>query len=303
MRTVSALLCLLAALAAAPAASCAQDVEIPRQQHAWARFAPGSWKLVRILTESYDASGRMTGTTSTETRTTLKAVGADSFTLLVESTIEVAGKKIVAEPKTLTQRYNGALAGQTAEVKTLGSETLTIEGKTYTCRVQQFEVTGTSSKTVTKTHYCVTAAPYVLRRESKTIDPASNLVTGHTLVEVTALDVPEMVLGQTHSTAQVSVMQKHAKGSETTTAVSSLEVPGGVVSHQSKELDAGGNLLSQSKLELIDYHVAQEAKAPEQSRRELRTRQTFWHRSGEAFFQRAVWSWNRHYRRGPTCDR
>lgn len=283
----------------------AQDAEIPREHHAWARFAPGSWKLVQIVTENFDTGGRVVSSSATETRTTLKDVGQDSFTLLVESTVEVAGKKIVAEPKTIVQRYNGALPGQTAEVKSLAAESLTIQDQPYPCRVHQFAVTGPSGKTITKTHYAGTVPPYVLRRESSTLDAAGQNTTSQTVVRVTALDVPEKVLGELHSTAHVQIVQKHAKGAETTNAVSCLQVPGGVVSHESKELDAAGNLVSQSKLELIAYHVEPMPRELRGTRRSLIFRQSLWMRgSRDVHCQttaRGTFVFGRGARRGAAC--
>src|SRR5687768_12042599 len=85
----SAIAILLTLLCLTPLPAISQ--EIPRQHHAWARFAPGSWKLVRIVTENFDAQGRVTGASVTETRTTLKEAGVDGFTLLIESTVELDG--------------------------------------------------------------------------------------------------------------------------------------------------------------------------------------------------------------------
>jgi hypothetical protein len=212
---------------------------------------------VRIVTENFDASGRVTGASVTETRTTLKDAGAESFTLVIESTVELDGKRIVSEPQQVTQTYSGALAGQTAHSRLVGDEAVTIDGKSYPCRVHQYEINGASHKTVTRTHYSADTAPYVLRRETTAIETASNTVSSRVLVEVKELNVPHVACGQTHQTARVRVQQKHAKGTETTEALSSVRVPGGVIWHDSTLVDSSGVKLSHSKLELVDYHVAQ----------------------------------------------
>jgi hypothetical protein len=87
-------------------------------------------------------------------------------------------------------------------------------------------------------------------------------VVARTNVEVTAIGVPLEILGKQHLAAKVHVEQRHAKGREITDALSSLEIPGGIVSHESREYDADDKLLSTSKLELVEYHIP---PAPEES--------------------------------------
>jgi len=251
------MLILAAGLLVVPRRSaCAQDADIPREHHAWARFAPSSWKLVRIVTENFNAGGHVTANSVTETKTTLKDAGASGFTLLIESTVELDGKRITAEPQQVVQHYNGALNGQTAISRALGVEAVTIDGKSYPCRVLHYEITGTGTKTLTRAHYSSEVPPYVLRRETTALD-ASNKVTSHVSVEVKELNVPHTACGQIYQTARTRVEQKHVKGTEVTEALTCLRVPGGVIWHDSTLIDLAGNKLSHSRLELVDYHVAE----------------------------------------------
>jgi hypothetical protein len=232
-----------------------------------------------VTTETFDASGKSTGSSTTETRTTLKEVGSDGFVLLVESTTDYSGKRIIAPPMPVPQRFDGLPSGKTATLRQLGSESVSIEGRFFPCQVQQFEVSTSTSRTLTKTFYCDAAAPYVLRRESSTTDLASRAVTGHSLVEVVALDMPYKVRNETHSTAHVRIVEKHAKGTEVTLAVYSMDVPGSVVSHSSKEVDAAGHVTSRSTLELLDFEVREDSSTPRDSRR-VRRLPRLLHRSG-----------------------
>jgi hypothetical protein len=236
--------------------------DIPREHHAWARFAPGSWKLVRIVTENFDAAGKVTAASTTETKTTLKEAGADGFTLTIESTVEVGGKRIVSEPQQVAQQYNGAMHGQTASFRLAGSEAVTIDGKSYTCRVHNYEINGAGQKTVTQTLYSSEVPPHVLRRETSVYDVASGAVVSRVSVRVKELNVSHMVCGQTHLAARMHVEQKHAKGVETMDALTSPRVPGGVIWHSSVLADAAGVKVSHSKLELVDYHVVPRDEAP-----------------------------------------
>jgi hypothetical protein len=60
---------------------------------------------------------------------------------------------------------------------------------------------------------------------------------------------------------RLRVVQKNAKGTETTEALSCVQVPGGVIWHDSTFTSPSGAKLSHSKLELIDFHVVERAPA------------------------------------------
>jgi hypothetical protein len=213
------------------------------------------------MTQNYDAAGRVSVASATETKTTLKEAGAERFTLVIESTVELDGKRIVSEPQQVTQRYNGALAGQMASSRLLRDEALTIGDKSYPCSVHQYEISGGGQKTITRTHYSAETAPYVLRRETRAIE--GNTVSSHVLVEVKELNVPHRACGQVLPAARMVVQQTHAKGKETTEALSSVRVPGGVIWHDSTLVDGDGKKLSHSTLELLDFHVVPREPAPD----------------------------------------
>ena len=58
--------------------------------------------------------------------------------------------------------------------------------------------------------------------------------------------------------ACLKIVQRHAKGTVVTLAMTSSEVPGGVVSHLSKETDTSGRLVCRSNLELVSYGLQPE---------------------------------------------
>jgi hypothetical protein len=207
---------------------------------------------VRVTTENFDSTGRLTGTSITDTKTTLVAVTEESFSLRVESTTELSGKRIPAQPAVVKQHFSGALDGQTSERKSLGESQLTIDGKILACRVQQFEVKGPNGKTVTRTYYSDITDPFVLRRES-TMHDASDRMTGESILKVIALERPYRVLTETLPTARVQLTSRHARGREETVAINAVDVPGGIVAHDSREWDASERLVSRSRLELLGY--------------------------------------------------
>ena len=53
----------------------------------------------------------------------------------------------------------------------------------------------------------------------------------------------------------MKTVYRNAKGTVTTLAVVLPDVPGGVVSHSQKEVDASGRVVRRSTLKLLDYSV------------------------------------------------
>ena len=106
----------------------AVEIAALRQHHPWARFRPGSWKQVRLATETLDAEGKVTTTSIARTRTTLSSVGDDGVTLKVEATIELAGKQIESEPQVVKQGWHGDVADRETTIEDLGEDQLTIAG-------------------------------------------------------------------------------------------------------------------------------------------------------------------------------
>jgi hypothetical protein len=208
---------------------------------------------VRVATEAFDADGKVTSVSVTEIKTTLTDADPEGYTLAVETTVEVAGKRIVSPPQVVSQCYSGAGRGQAVETRSLGSGRVTIDGADYPCEVRQIEVTGDVTRTVSRVHYCTRTVPYVLERESDSVDLASGAVTSRTTMQVVALEMPHKVLDQTQATTHFKSTSRHDRGTTVTVSVSSQDVPGGVVSQTTKELDPDGRLVRRSTLELVDY--------------------------------------------------
>ena len=92
----------------------AQDVKLARQHHPWARFEPGAWKKVRVVTETLDEAGNVTSTSTTDTTTLLEFVDADTYSLQLEVTVDVAGKRFQTPPQYIEQGYFGEISAAAA---------------------------------------------------------------------------------------------------------------------------------------------------------------------------------------------
>ena len=220
------------------------------------------WKLVRVVTETLDEHGQVVSTNTADTKTTLLDADNDGVTLEIQTCMEVAGKRFQAEPQTVKQGFHGELAGPNVALPKPSDGEVVIEDRRHACKVQPLEIVGPTEKTNVRLYYSPTLWPYVLKRESVTSDPDGKNVLSQTNVEVTALDMPVPVQEGIQSGAHVKTVYHNAKGTVTTLAVVLPDVPGGVVSHSQKEVDASGRVVRRSTLKLLDYGIHPENDRP-----------------------------------------
>ena len=254
--------------AALSSGSCfADDAGISARHHGWGRFQPGAWKLVRIVTETFDDHGAPTGTNLTETKTTLQSTDSSGVTLEMEVGMEVAGKQFDAQPQSIKQGFHGELLNPEPKLSPSRAGQVTIEGHNLPCRIQQLEIPAGDSQTQVTIYYSDTTAPYVLKRESVTTDAGGKNILGQTTLDVMAIDLPWKIRDDIKSVACIKTVQRHAKGTVTSLAMTSAAVPGGIVFQTSKETDPGGRLTRRSVLELVNYglHAEDEAQRPVRS--------------------------------------
>ncbi|MCX7426181.1 MAG: hypothetical protein NTW96_11255 [Planctomycetia bacterium] len=239
--------------AAAPAQS-------PTKHQPWATFSPGAWKTVRTITETFDANGAVTDTAVTETKTTLVKVEEDGVTLEVEVAAWMAGNRLDPKPQTVKQGFYGEVDGQKAAIKELDPGEIAIEGRTIPCRIRQVVLTDPSTKRTRtiKVYYNDDVAPYVLKCETtdKDVDNATTL--GASTMVVDALQMPCNVDDSVRSAAHVRTVVQDARGTTTTLAYTSTDVPGRIICQQSKEQDKDGRLVRRSVLELTGFGLQPE---------------------------------------------
>ncbi|MEN6450920.1 MAG: hypothetical protein ABFC96_10550 [Thermoguttaceae bacterium] len=251
----------LAVFALAISAVAAAQPQGTARLHPWGRFEPGSWKVVRVVTETLNEQGQVVSTSTADTRTTLLGLDGDGVTLEVQACVEVAGKRFQAERQTVKQDFFSEPAGPSLTVSEPADTQILVEGRKIACKVYQLETVDGREKMATSV-YCSTAIPpYVLKREAVTTGADGKTVLSETGVEIVALDMPVRVRGETRSGSYVKTVHKNGKGTVTTLAVVLPDVPGGVVSHNSKEIDPNGRVIRRSTLELLDYNAEPERPA------------------------------------------
>lgn len=239
----------------APSAGMAQPMAggVSARHHPWGQFQPGAWKLVRVVTETLDSQGLVVSTSTTETKTTLMEIDPQGVVLEVAAVVEVAGKRFASEPQIVRQGFHGETLSGNLRLKAPEAAELTIEGQKIACQTQQIELEGSAGATVVDLWYSDTRKPYFLRREARTTEPEAQKVVSQTTTDVVALEMPWRVVSETRTTSLMKTVHRHAKGVTTSWAFTSLDIPGGVVSHSSKETDESGRVLRRSTLELVDY--------------------------------------------------
>jgi hypothetical protein len=233
----------------------AQDTAFPRELHPWARFPVGSWKRVRTTSQALDEKGQVLSESITDTTTTLTTVGADSYTLQTEVTVEVASRWITGLPQITRHGFYGETPPQAVSVRRLPDAPLTIDGKTVNCQVRQVVLASEGGKLTHTLHLAEQVPPFVLRRES-TLDNGHNEEKRRTaLVEVVALDLPFRIGGELRSAGLVKTTQFLPRGTKTTFEIHCLDVPGGVAAHWATETNGAGRVIRRSTLELIDFYI------------------------------------------------
>jgi hypothetical protein len=250
----SRVLTLAAALGFAPLAGAAPEASVPAKLHPWGLFDPGAWKTVCVVTETLNEQGHVVSTSTANTKTTLVDIDNAGVTLDVQACMEVAGKRFEAEPQMIKQGFHGELLGPNLTLKEPSAGEVVIEGQKIPCKVQQLEAVLLNGKTITTLYYSTTVAPYVLKRESVATAAEGQSALPETSAEVISLDVPMKLRGQTKRGIKMKTVYKSPNGTVTTWANVLPEVPGGVVSNTSQEVDKNGRLVRRSRLELIDYN-------------------------------------------------
>ena len=248
-RVFFAAACLLCALPCA-----GQEPIARREQHAWGKFPIGSWKTVQVITESLDVHGNVTNITSTQTRTTLVETNEDTYTLRVDVTVEVSGKRFPTQTQIVKQGYWGESAGQPTTVKSAGASEVVINGRRVPTELQQITIASDEVDVESKVHYSADTPPYQLSRETTTTHRADSKSSA-TTVETVALELPHKVLGEMKTAAVVKTVRKHGKGTGVTIEVHCDDVPGGVVSHAAAEHTLEGEVSRRSTLQIMDYSI------------------------------------------------
>lgn len=236
----------------------AAEGPLPAEHHPWGRFPVGSWKTVSVETETLDAAGKPKSKTTTETKTTLVAADASSYTLKIEVTVDVQGKRFLSQAQTIKTGYCGETDGQTLASQSKGKVNFVIDKETFVCEERTLTIVDSDSRRDTTVYYNSQVPPYVLHRVSS-LTRLQDRTETKTTTDVMSLRQVYTLLGEEHRATRFHTVNEKIGGTIITTdEVHCSDVPGGVVEHTSSETLAGKEL-RRSKLTLVDYGLGKVA--------------------------------------------
>jgi len=238
-----------------------------RDLDAWARFPQGSWKLVRTVTQSYDIHGNPTQTTTVETQTTLSKVDDRGMCLKIDVCTQVNGRRIEGVPQQIEQGFWGQPSNQAATERIVGQNKLLIEGNEVPCTIHEASYTDGQHHTVSKQYVSPNQTPFVLKRETLTTVGDNTTPRYRTVSEVYALQMPYKIGNEIKIASHERLVRQTPEETLISLDVTVPEIPGGVVSRTTKELDTAGRLIRHSTMEIISYHIADENDPPREQRR------------------------------------
>lgn len=229
-----------------------EELALLRYHHPWGRCGEGSWQTVRMVSETLDEQGQVTSVSTTETRTTLEQATADGVTLRVEVVMEVGGKRMLTQPQVVRQGFSGALTGENVTLKRLAPTSILVDGQQMACESQELEILSQGKKKTSL--ICFSEKnPFILKRSVVATESSNPTASSEATHEAIELDMPYKVLGDVKNAALMRIVQKSSGATTVTLTVNVPEIPGEVVAHTSKKLDAEGHVVRRGTLELIGY--------------------------------------------------
>lgn len=222
----------------------------------WTRFGVGSWKKVRTLTETPNETGKGFSLSIKEMRTTLVEVQDVSFTLKIEASVDVAGKRFVADAHYVKQGYHGEVDKQTVDVKKVGDGEVVIDGRKFPSEIRQVIVNGDELKRVSLIHFSDAQPPHILKRETKATGRDTTAPSYEAVVEVVSIEMPFRVMSELKSAAVIKTTHRKANGGATVVIEHYChDVPGGIVAVSSRELSPEGLVVMRESVELSEYQA------------------------------------------------
>lgn len=223
-----------------------------REQHPWARHSPGAWRRQRIVQESFDDRGVLVGRSETVQTERLIRVDTDSYTLRVETVVDVGGRRVPGPPQELTLGFLSETPGVAPALLENEPATINLGGRAIPCELWMW-VTETDRGEVRETiDYAAGVAPHVLKRERQELVDG-DLVSEET-VRVVRTGAPIELGGRLEASHQAAAERVDAGGAVTERhSVYADRIPGGLFSEGVTERDAAGRLVRWTHASLIAF--------------------------------------------------
>lgn len=224
-----------------------------RRTHPWARFEPGAWRRLRVVTESFDAAGESSGVNASERIERLVAVDDETYTLEVENLAPLAG---LPTPGAVESRHLSLLTDRSADLGALAIEeiepaTISFGDVVVPCRTWRATTAGEGATETEVLSLAVGSDPAVLRR---TLTTTVGGAPGATVTaNVSRLDLPALYAERLTRSWRLATTITHPSGSRTDrAAVYSADAPGGLHSESAADYDASGRRTFWSVTDLVE---------------------------------------------------
>lgn len=223
----------------------------PIESHSWSCFQPGASKQVRIVTETLGKKGEVLTRTIAETRTTLVSHNGANSELRVEVKLDVGGQIVSAPTRVLRQGPFGESDNQEVLVSAEEPAEVVVDGAKVKVDVHRISISDPRRATDSVLHMSPGPNPTCVRRETFVRDNRGKVVS-HTISQPKGSTSVE-IMGRTEMVSTYETIRESEDGRVVTTEYISHDVPGGVVAHESTELDKDGVPVRRSKLEMVEF--------------------------------------------------
>lgn len=231
-----------------------EPFQLPAEHHAWARFQPGAWREVQIVTETFDESGGITSRNITTQKEVLNAVAEGKYVLNVRATVDLGTKQIVGDWKTRVLDLATDRAGSLGESQRLEGRPLPLAGRDSECQVWELWYVDNGRPLRDLVYYDPERFPYVLLRETADVRGEQNApVELAQRSDIAAIEVPCQIQQKLFSCTCVRTYRHRSKGASLRLAFINQEIPGGDVVVRATDFDAEGRRVRWSVATVLDF--------------------------------------------------
>lgn len=241
-----------------------QQFKLARGLHVWARFEPGAWRELEIVTETFDESGQVVSRNVTLQKEKLMQVDNGKYVLNVQATVDLGGKKIVGDWKARILNLATDHAEAITETRRLKDGSFQLAGQTVACQVWEICYHDGTRKLFDRIHFSAQQFPYVLSRETLIDQGQPNDVEAavalppkqdvmEQVIEVTVPVLPYRMENQFLGCSNLLTYRLRSKGDSHRAAIVNETVPGGVVEIRSSDYDTEGRIVRWSITKLLGF--------------------------------------------------
>ncbi|MEQ8846485.1 hypothetical protein [Botrimarina sp.] len=237
-----------------PREAAEQLAERLREEHPWARFEPGAWRKVRIVSEAFDERGQVVGGSLAEQTDRLVSIDSQSYTIQTERVVTLAGRSTRRPIETRRLSLWNDLGADAGPLKvTRGDRTsISLGGVAVPSQAWELEQHTPAGLEVETLYTSLDGPPLVLRREQQSIvdDSPATLRVYAVVRRGQPLLMGESLVESWQTTETIE--QTSGARSETL-GVYTTQAPGGLVHETLNATDAAGTRARWAVTELVEW--------------------------------------------------